>query len=106
MLQFLSCGFALGYEGLHFVYTAAVAAYRARQREAQNQSNVLDNTIVTQDDQIANVPTEAQLMCNPTVSYCPLTQTARPSRSSRPILKLKLTFEKNEGEKVTRWAKF
>ena len=51
---------------------------------------MLDNTMVTQDDQIANVPTEAQLMCDPTVSYCPLTQTARPSRFSRPILKLKL----------------
>ena len=50
---------------------------------------MLDNTMVTQDDQIANVPTEAQLMCDPTVSYYPLTQTARPSRSSRPILKLK-----------------
>ena len=90
MMQFLSYVIALGYEGLHFVYTAAIAAYRARQQEAQNQSNVLDNTIAIQDDQLAHAPTEAQIMCNPTVSHCPLPQTARPTRSSRPILKLKL----------------
>ena len=87
MMQFLSYVIALGFEGLNFVYKAAIAAYQARQ-ESRNQSNVLDNTVTVQDNQLTHDPTEAQVICDPTVSHCP--QTARPTRSSRPILKLKL----------------
>ena len=85
MMQFLTYVIALGFEGLNFVYKAAIAAYQSR-KESRNENDVLDNTVT--DNQLAPNPTEAQVSCDPTISNCP--PTDRPVRPSRPIIKLKL----------------
>ena len=87
ILQFVTWIASLTYEGLQFIFSAAVIAYRAR-RQNQN-SDILDNQAIRpiQSEQ-PTIQNEVQF-CDPSIpNDCPTTPVASVVASvSRPILK-------------------